>query len=138
MVGVDPQDAAIVYVATIESSGPPNPGDRLYRSNDGGATFAEVLVTTNAITDVLVRGASVIVATKVGGFTSTDRGVTFVNTSEIEKELLATGADAGMIAAVRARSVKPAPTPAPIPVATPTPADFYAKRADASLGTTRR
>lgn len=63
----------------------------------------------------------------------TDRGVTFVNTSEIEKELLATGADAGMIAAVRARSVKPAPTPAPIPVATPTPADFYAKRADASL-----
>jgi uncharacterized protein (TIGR03382 family) len=77
VVGVDPQDAAIVYVATIESSGPPNPGDRLYRSSDGGATFTEVLVTTNAITDVLVRGSSVIVATKVGGFTSTDRGVTF-------------------------------------------------------------
>lgn len=61
----------------------------------------------------------------------TDRGVTFVNTAEIEKELLATGADSGMIAAVRARSLKP--TPAPTPIATPTPAEFYSKRADASL-----
>jgi len=66
----------------------------------------------------------------------TDRGVTFVNTPEIEKELVATGADAGMIAAVRARSVKPTPPPAPVvvkPVATPTPAAFYSQRADASL-----
>jgi len=66
----------------------------------------------------------------------TDRGVTFVNTPEIEKELVATGADAGMILAVRARSVKPTPPPAPVvvkPVATPTPAAFYSQRADASL-----
>lgn len=66
----------------------------------------------------------------------TERGVTFTNGPQIEKELIATGADAGMIAAVRARSVKPTPTPAPVvvaPVATPTPADFYSKRADASL-----
>jgi TonB family protein len=39
-----------------------------------------------------------------------------------------------MIAAVRARSVKPTPAPTPVvPVAIPTPADFYSKRADASL-----
>ncbi|MDI1243490.1 MAG: TonB family protein [bacterium] len=64
----------------------------------------------------------------------TERGVTFVNTPEIEKELIATGADAGMITAVRARSAKPTPPPPPVkPVATPTPADFYSKRADASL-----
>ena len=63
----------------------------------------------------------------------TERGVTFVNTPEIEKELIATGADSGMILAVRARSVKPAPAATPMPVATPTPADFYVKRADASL-----
>ena len=63
----------------------------------------------------------------------TERGVTFINGPQIEKELIATGADAGMIAAVRARSLKPAPTPAPVPIATPTPADFYSKRADASL-----
>ncbi|MEO5858630.1 MAG: tetratricopeptide repeat protein, partial [Pyrinomonadaceae bacterium] len=66
----------------------------------------------------------------------TERGVTFVNTPEIEKELVATGADAGMIAAVRARTAKPVPAPVPAvvkPVATPTPADFYSKRADASL-----
>ncbi|MEQ1764623.1 MAG: TonB family protein, partial [Pyrinomonadaceae bacterium] len=42
--------------------------------------------------------------------------------------------DAGMITAVRARSVKPTPAPTTVaPVATPTPADFYSKRADASL-----
>jgi TonB family protein len=66
----------------------------------------------------------------------TDRGVTFVNTPEIEKELVSTGADTGLITAVRARSVKPAPAATPSvvkPVATPTPADFYSKRADASL-----
>ena len=66
----------------------------------------------------------------------TDRGVTFVNTPEIEKELIATGADSGMILAVRARSAKPTPPPAPVvvkPVATATPAAFYSQRADASL-----
>jgi TonB family protein len=64
----------------------------------------------------------------------TERGVTFTNGPQIEKELIATGADAGMIAAVRARSVKPTPAPVVVaPVATPTPADFYSKRADASL-----
>lgn len=62
-----------------------------------------------------------------------ERGVTFVNSPEIEKELAATGADSHLIAAVRAKSLKPAPTPTPVPVATPTPADFYQKRADASL-----
>lgn len=65
----------------------------------------------------------------------TERGVTFVNSGEIEKELTATGADAALLAAVRAKSLKPAPvaTPTPAPKPTPTPAEFYSKRADASL-----
>lgn len=64
-----------------------------------------------------------------------ERGVTFVNTPEIEKELAATGADQHLIAAVRAKSPKPVPvaTPTPAPKPTPTPAEFYSKRADASL-----
>ena len=64
-----------------------------------------------------------------------ERGVTFVNTPEIEKELAATGADQHLIAAVRAKSVKPAvvATPTPAPKPTPTPAEFYSKRAEASL-----
>ena len=68
-----------------------------------------------------------------------ERGVTFVNTPEIEKELAATGADQQLLAAVRAKSVKPAPVATPVPVATPapkptpTPAEFYSKRAEASL-----
>jgi len=60
-----------------------------------------------------------------------ERGVTFINSREIEKELTATGADERLIAAVRAKSLKPAPTPTPVP--TPTPADFYQKRAETSL-----
>jgi TonB family protein len=64
-----------------------------------------------------------------------ERGVTFVNTPEIEKELVSTGADQHLLAAVRTKSVKPAPvaTPTPAPKPTPTPAEFYSKRADASL-----
>ena len=71
-----------------------------------------------------------------------DRGVTFVNTPEIEKELSATGANADLLAAVRLKSQqapKPASTPVAKPVATPvptpTPPDsaFYQKRADTSL-----
>jgi len=77
VVGVDPQDATIMYVATIDSSGTSTLGDRLYRSMDGGATFLEVLVTTSPIADVLVRDSAVIVATKAGGFTSSDRGQSF-------------------------------------------------------------
>lgn len=64
-----------------------------------------------------------------------DRGVTFVNGPQIEKELIATGADDALIAAVRAKSQKPVPvaTPTPAPKPTPTPAEFYSKRADDSL-----
>jgi TonB family protein len=64
-----------------------------------------------------------------------ERGVTFINGPQIEKELIATGADQVLIAAVREKSVKPVPaaTPTPAPKPTPTPAEFYSKRADASL-----
>lgn len=66
-----------------------------------------------------------------------ERGVTFMHTPEIEKELTATGADAGLLTAVRTKSVKPVPVATPKPVATPmptpTPSEFYQKRADASL-----
>jgi len=63
-----------------------------------------------------------------------ERGVTFSMTPEIEKELTATGADANLIAAVKAKSqpVKPvvAATPAPTPQAPPPDAAFFQKRAD--------
>lgn len=65
-----------------------------------------------------------------------ERGITFVNTPEIEKELTATGAGQALITAVRAKSPKPvAPVPVATPIPTPTPPDysFYQKRADTSL-----
>jgi len=68
-----------------------------------------------------------------------ERGVTFTNSPEIEKELAATGADGVLISAVRSKSAKPVPVATPksaaIPVSTPTPPDatFFQKRADASL-----
>lgn len=68
-----------------------------------------------------------------------ERGVTFVNSTEIEKELTATGANGALISAVRSKNSKPVsvPTakPAATPVPTPTPPDstFFQKRADASL-----
>lgn len=63
-----------------------------------------------------------------------ERGVTFAMSPEIEKELVATGADATLIGAVRAKSqvVKPVAvtTPAPTPAPTPPDASFFQKRAD--------
>jgi TonB family protein len=67
-----------------------------------------------------------------------ERGITFVNSTEIEKELTATGADGVLVSAVRSKSSKPVPAATPKPVATPVPtptldSTFFQKRADASL-----
>jgi TonB family protein len=62
-----------------------------------------------------------------------ERGITFMVTPEIEKELTATGAAKVLIDAVKEKS--PAPAPAPTPAPTPTPDfAFYKTRADVSLG----
>ncbi len=79
-----------------------------------------------------------------------ERGITFVLTPEIEKELLTTGADSELIEAIRQKSpvIKvvstplpipiptPIATPIPTPIPTPTPPDFtfYQKRADENVG----
>src|SRR5205823_9832511 len=74
---VDPANENIVYAVSLGSA-PPS-GDRLYRSSDGGGTFAEVLATTYAISDVVVRDPQhVIVATEFyTSFRSSDGGLTF-------------------------------------------------------------
>ena len=74
---VDPTEPDRLW---MHSSGanPPN-GDIVYRSADGGATWQQVVATTQAVTGVVVRNdGTVIVATTSGGsFTSNDHGVTF-------------------------------------------------------------
>lgn len=68
------------------------------------------------------------------------RGITFSLNSDIEKELVTTGADSELISAIRIKStpVKPVEPPKPVatPVPTPTPPDFsfYQKRADENAG----
>ena len=66
------------------------------------------------------------------------RGITFALTSDIEKELVTTGADSELITAIRTKSPVPTPVVPPKPVATPTPAPpdytFYQKRADENAG----
>jgi TonB family protein len=68
------------------------------------------------------------------------RGITFALTSDIEKELVTTGADPELITAIRTKSPTPKvvepPKPVATPVPTPTPPDFsfYQKRADESAG----
>jgi hypothetical protein len=81
-LAVDPRDAGVVYLVS-RGANPPT-GDRLYRSEDGAATFAEVLATTDPVHDVVVRDAqTVLVATQreagLGGaaYVSTDAGRRF-------------------------------------------------------------
>lgn len=96
-------------------------------------SFADLVIGLRS-KKVTIEERNLILATAVR-----ERGVTFAITPEIEKELVATGADANLLAAVRAKSqpVKPVvtATPVPMPVATPPPPDasFYQKRADTSL-----
>ena len=62
-----------------------------------------------------------------------ERGVTFVLSPEIEKELTATGADANLIAAVKAKSQSAksvAATPAPTPTPKPPDAEYFQNRGD--------
>jgi len=62
------------------------------------------------------------------------RGITFALTTDIEKELMATGADPELITAIRIKSPALKVVEAPKPVATPVPIPldftFYQKRAD--------
>ena len=62
------------------------------------------------------------------------RGITFALTTDIEKELMATGADPELITAIRTKSpalkVVEAPKPVATPVPTPPDFTFYQKRAD--------
>ncbi len=62
------------------------------------------------------------------------RGVTFTLSADIEKELAATGADAGLMDAIKSQIAANAKTFVATPAPQPTPdAEFYRKRADASL-----
>jgi hypothetical protein len=73
---IDPADPQRLFLISAGSNGPE--GDRLYRSTDGGATFDEVLMTTQPITNVVIRDATIVLV--VGGqgtFRSTDGGATF-------------------------------------------------------------
>ncbi|HEY1811173.1 MAG TPA: hypothetical protein VGG74_02395 [Kofleriaceae bacterium] len=73
---IDPTNPMIVFLVSVGAS---PPGDLLYRSTDGGATFAKVLATTQPIANVVaVDGTTVVVASGTGGsYRSTDGGATF-------------------------------------------------------------
>jgi TonB family protein len=67
-----------------------------------------------------------------------ERGITFALTPEIEKELMNTGADNGLIQAIKIKNplkLPPPVDPKPVPVAAPPPPDaaFYRKRADSYI-----
>jgi len=75
-VGVDRANPDVVLLASTGANRPG--GDRLYRSRDGGATWAEVLATPGPILDVAIEPAGdVLVAATGGAFQSADGGATF-------------------------------------------------------------
>ena len=77
IAAVDPANPQHLFLVSTGASG--QDGDRLYRSLDGGASFAEVLATTQPIASVVIRDATtVLVASGSGGtFRSDDAGATF-------------------------------------------------------------
>lgn len=91
---VDPQQADILF---LNSTGANNGGDTLYRSEDGGATFAAVFSTTGAIRDVVIIDANRVMLDTafvgmmgdVGGpmFVSTDGGKSFTQMSSVPQQV---------------------------------------------------
>lgn len=95
VVGVDPTNADVVYL-TSGVANPPS-GDRLYRSADGGKTFAEVLATTDPIHDVVFASHGVIVAAGRDAFEARD-GLAFTKLAATPQlACLAQRADATLI-----------------------------------------
>ncbi len=77
VAAVDPTDPQRLYLVSLGAN-PPD-GDRLYRSSDGGASFAEVLTTTQPISNVVIRDATTVLAASGAGgtFRSDDGGTSF-------------------------------------------------------------
>lgn len=72
LAAVDPTNPDHVLLISVGAH--PPAGDRLYRSLDAGATFAEALVTTEPIKDVVFRGTGAIVVAASGGGTYQAQG----------------------------------------------------------------
>jgi hypothetical protein len=77
VVGVDRTNPDIVIM--ISTSGNRPEGDLLYRSTDGGVTWAEVLASPEPILDVTLTDAGGVLVATLGGatFQSTDHGASF-------------------------------------------------------------
>ena len=76
VLGVDPSNPEALLMSSSLANGP---GDRLYRSIDGGLSWTDVLDTTSPIVDLEIeQSGSVRVATlNAQSFVSTDRGAAF-------------------------------------------------------------
>jgi hypothetical protein len=76
VLGVDPANPDVVMLSSSLANGP---GDRLYRTTDGGASWTDVLDTPSPIVDLAFEpGGTVTVATlAAAAFRSTDRGASF-------------------------------------------------------------
>ncbi len=93
VAAVDPNNPDVLFIVSIGAN--QGIGDRLYRSDDGGATFTDVLETTSMIRDVVVVDAThVIVQTAIvseatmsesGGpaYLSTNGGMAFTPMSNV-------------------------------------------------------
>jgi hypothetical protein len=89
LTGVAFGTTPIVYVSAVDPTHPdrlfltslaanPPSGDRVYRSVDAGASWTEVLATTDPVRDVVIRAdGSVLVATQLGGAFRSADGATF-------------------------------------------------------------
>ncbi len=76
VAAVDRTRPDVLYLRSVRAV--PPEGDILYRSEDGGRSWAAVLTTTDGIRDVVIRPSEILVATKMGGVhRSVDDGHSF-------------------------------------------------------------
>jgi hypothetical protein len=104
VAAVDPTAADTFYLISVGAN--PPAGDRLYRTTDGGATFADVLDATGAIHDVVIdRARGVLVSTfrhagttKAAGLAFRARdGITFAPFGDSSLACLGVAADGALL-----------------------------------------
>jgi uncharacterized protein (TIGR03382 family) len=97
VAAIDASNPDVVYVVSTNGANAPN-GDFLYRSSDGGKTFAKVGATTDQIRDVVIVDAThVIAACVAGSLISSDGGMTFSAMAQTTPQLSCLGDHAGAL-----------------------------------------
>ena len=101
IAAISPKNANLVFARVTYAMGDDKVGDRIYRSDNGGDSWTEVLYAAAALPNVVVRrdGKVLVASVSSGSWRSDDGGVTFVaQASTLQMQCLVEREDGTLLA----------------------------------------